>query len=65
MVRQIAPKVAYQADTLFYPDPEGMEKKTKQLEAQQIALAEVEAAAKQALKDASQEQKRLNELKRR
>ncbi|SDL86358.1 hypothetical protein [Pedobacter antarcticus] len=52
MVRQIAPNLAYQADTLYYPNPERMEKKTRQLEAQQLALAQAEAAAKEVEKEA-------------
>lgn len=63
MVRQIAPDVAYKADTLYYSDPEGMEKKTKKLEAQQLALAEAEAAAKQMAQEAKQAKKEAKRLK--
>lgn len=64
MVRQIAPKVAYQADTLYYRDPEGMEKKTKQLEAQQLALTEAEAVAKEVTKEATQAKKEAKRLRK-
>lgn len=63
MVRQIAPKVAYQADTLYYPNPEVMENKTKQLEAQQLDLAEAEAAAKKATEQVSKAKKEAQKLK--
>lgn len=64
MVRQIAPNVAYQAETLYYPNPEGMQKKTKQLEAQQLDLAEAEAAAKEAEKEAALAKKEAKSLKK-
>jgi len=64
MVRQIAPKVAYQADTLYYPNPEGMEKKTRQLEAQQLALTEAEASVKEVAKEAAQAKKEAKRLKK-
>jgi len=63
MVRQIAPKVAYQADTLYYRDPEGMEKKTKKLEAQQFDIAEAEVAAKQMTKEAAKMKMKAKRLK--
>ncbi|WP_158798646.1 hypothetical protein [Pedobacter sp. L105] len=64
MLRQIAPAVAYGVDTLYYPNPEGMEKKTKQLEAQQIALAEAEAAAKQVAEEALKAKKEARKLRK-
>lgn len=64
IVRQIAPKSAYQADTLYYKDPEEMEKRTKQLEAQQLALANAEAAAKEVAKEAAQTKKEAKRLKK-
>lgn len=64
MVRQIAPDVAYTADTLYFPNPEGMEKKTKKLEAQQLALAEADAAAKEAAIKAAKAKKEANKLKK-
>lgn len=64
MVRQIAPNVAYQADTLYYQNREGMEWKTKQLEVQELAVAAAESAAKQAIKDVSSEKKRLKNIKK-
>lgn len=47
IVRQIAPSAACKADTIYYRNPEGMERKTKQLEAEQQAIARAEAAAKE------------------
>jgi hypothetical protein len=64
MVRQMAPSVAYKADTLYYPEPEGMEKKTKQLEAQQLALAKAEESAKQVAQEAEQAKKEAKRLKK-
>ncbi len=64
MVRQMAPSIAYRADTLYYRDPEGMEKKTKQLEAQQIAIAQAEAAARQIAEEAVSAKKKTNKLKK-
>jgi hypothetical protein len=64
MVRQIAPSVAYRADTLYYLDPKGMEKKTKQLEAQQLAVAAAEAAARQVAQKAAQAKKEAKRLKK-
>lgn len=61
MVRQMSPNVAYKADTLYQSNPKAMEKKTKQLEVQQLALAEAEAAAKQIAEEAV---KAKNEAKR-
>lgn len=64
MVRQIAPDVAYRADTLYYPDPEGMEKKTKKMEADQLAIAQAEAAAKQAAQEAISAKKQIDQIKK-
>lgn len=64
MVRQIAPSIALRADTLYDSDPSGMEKKTKQLEAQQLALAEAEAAADQVTQKAAQAKKETNRLRK-
>ncbi|MBB5647651.1 hypothetical protein [Pedobacter cryoconitis] len=67
MVRQMYPIAAYTVDSVYYPDPEGMEKKTKQLEAQQLALAGAEAIANrkaQELAKAIKEAKRLKKKKR-
>jgi hypothetical protein len=63
MVRQMAPKIAYKADTLYYQNPEGMEKKTKKLEAQQLALIEAEAAAIKVAKEAERAKKEARKLK--
>jgi hypothetical protein len=60
----MAPSVAYKADTLYYPEPEGMEKKTKQLEAQQLALAKAEESAKQVAQEAEQAKKEAKRLKK-
>lgn len=40
MVRQTNPDVAYRTDTLYYRNPEEMEAKTRQLEAEQLAIAD-------------------------
>ncbi len=64
MVRQIAPRVAYKAYTLYYLAPEGMEKKTNQLEAQQLAIAEAEAAAKEVEQEAAKAKKETDKLKK-
>lgn len=64
MVRQIAPSIAYRAETLYYLDPKGMEMKTKQLEAQQLAIAEAEATAKQIAEEGIRIKKNVNKLKR-
>jgi len=65
MVRQISPNIAHRAETLNHSDPEGMEKKTKQLEAEQLALAAAEAAAKEVLEKAIQAKKEAKQLKQR
>lgn len=64
MVRQMSPTVANRAGTLYYSDPEGMEKKTKQLEAQQLAVAEAEAAAVEIEKEATQAKREAKRLKK-
>lgn len=64
MVRQISPNIAHRADTLYHSDPEGMEKKTKQLEAQQLAVAEAEAVAKQVAEEAVRTKKEAKLLKK-
>jgi hypothetical protein len=63
MVRQIAPDIACRADTLYHSDPEGMEKKTKKLEAKQLALAEAEAEAINLAKEAEEVNKKAKRLK--
>lgn len=65
MVRQIAPDVAYKADTLYYSDPVRMENKTKQLEAQQISIAKAEAKAKQVAQEAEKAKQKAKRLKKR
>jgi hypothetical protein len=62
MVQQIAPDVAYRADTLYYPDPKGMERKTKQLEAQQLILKEAKVRVSDALKKEQEANKKLKKL---
>lgn len=64
IIRQIAPSVAYKADTLYYPDPKSMEKKTKQLEAQQLAVAEAEAAAKEMRDQSNKARNNIRKLKK-
>lgn len=64
MVRQMEPIVAYKTDTLYYLDPEGMEKKTKQLEAQQLAIAVAEAAVKSQAIKANRAKRNVEQLKK-
>ena len=64
MVQQIAPDIAYQVDTLYCSNPEGMENKTKQLEAQQFTLAEAEATAKEIEQEAAKAKKEAVKLKK-
>lgn len=64
MVRQMLPNIAYKADTLYHSDPKGMEKKTKQLEAKQLALAEAEAAAIHVAEEAVRAKKEAKRLKK-
>lgn len=64
MVRQISPNIAYRADTLYQSDPGAMEKKIKQLEIQQLALARAEVAAKQVAEEAVQAKKEAKRLKK-
>lgn len=62
MVQQIAPSIALRADTLYDSDHNVMEKKTKQLEAQQLAIAEAEAAAKVVAEKASKARMKAKNL---
>jgi len=45
-------------------NPEGMEKKTKKLEAQQLAIAKAEAAAREVAKEAVKAKKKAKRLKK-
>ena len=63
MVRQISPNIAYRADTLYHSDPEGMEKKTQQLETEQLALAAAESVAKQIADEGIKAKKNVDKLK--
>lgn len=62
-IRQTYPKAAYWADTTFSRNPEAVEAKTKQLEAEQPAIAHADAAAKQKEKEAVQAKKEADSLK--
>lgn len=64
MVRQMVPNIAYRADTMYYSDPEAMEKKTKKLEAQQLALAKAEEVARKTEQEATRAKKEAEKLKR-
>ena len=64
IVRQTNPDVAYTTDTLYYRNPEGMEAKTKQLEAGQLAIAQAEAAAKEKEEQAKEAKQKLKKLKK-
>ncbi len=64
MVRQGFPATAYRIDTLYNSNPDFMEKQTKQLEAQQTAIAEAEAATKQISEEAKEAKRKANKLKK-
>ena len=64
IVRQIKPNAAYQADTIYYQNPEEIEKKTKQLEVEQLAIAQAEAAAKEIKEKADRAKERVLKLKK-
>ncbi|MEJ7692692.1 hypothetical protein [Daejeonella sp.] len=63
MVRQTNPDVAYRTDTLYHHNPEDMEAKTKQLEAQQLAIVQAEATARQVEKEAVLAKEEATKLK--
>lgn len=65
MVRQIEPSVAFKADTLYHRNPVEMERKTKQLEAEQLAIAQAEAAARAIEEKADRARKDVLKLKKR
>lgn len=65
MVRQIEPNVAYKVNTLFHRNPVEMEKKTKQLEAEQLAIAQAEAAAEETKEKADRAKENVLQLKKR
>lgn len=64
IVRQIQPNVAYRADTIYYRNPIEAEKKTKQLEAHQLAIAQAEAAAKEIKEKADRAKENVFKLKK-
>lgn len=64
IVRQIEPNAAYKADALYYRNPEGMEKKTKQLEAEQLTIAQAEAAAEEIEEEADRAKEEVLRLKK-
>lgn len=63
MVRQTNPDVAYRTDTLYHKNPKDIEARTRQLEAQQLVIAQAEAAAEQNEKEAIQAKKEAIKLK--
>ncbi len=65
IVRQIASNVAYKADTLYHRNPMKMEKRTRQLEAEQLAIAKAEAVAKEIEEKADRAKENVRKLKRR
>jgi hypothetical protein len=64
MVRQTSPNVAYTIDTLYHPNPEEMEAKTRELEAKQLAIAQAQAAAKEKEEQAKDAKQKLKKLKK-
>lgn len=64
MVRQTNPNVAYSIDTLYYRNPEEIEAKTRQLEAEQLDIARAEAAAKEKEEQAKEAKQKLRKLKK-
>jgi hypothetical protein len=64
MIRQMAPNIAFTADTLYHVDPEGMERKTEKLEAEQLAIAQAEAIAKEIAEKAAQAKKEAKQLRK-
>lgn len=64
MIRQNFPKIAYWADTVYHQNPEAMKQITEKLEAEQLAIAQAEAAAKQKAADAVEAKKKVHKLRR-
>ena len=62
IVRQGHPNVAYWADTTYHRDPETMTTLTEKLEAEQLAVAQAEAAAKEMTLDSKQKKRKLKLL---
>lgn len=65
MVRQRYPMAVQWADSTFYRDAGEAEKVTQKLEAQDLAVAEAEAIAKQKQQEAKEAKSTVNKLKRR
>lgn len=64
MIRQRYPATVRWADSTFYRDPEDVEKVTEKLEAQDLAVAEAEAIARQKQQEAKEAKSAVNKLKR-
>lgn len=64
MIRQQYANVAYWADTAYHHYPDAMELLTERLEAEQLATAQAEAAAKEKVKDAEERKEKLNQLQK-
>lgn len=65
MVKQIEPSVAFKADTLYHRNPVEMERKTKQLEAEQLAIAQAEAISREIGEKAARAKENVFKLKKR
>lgn len=65
MIRQTNPKTAHWADNTYHRNPDFMEDATQKLEAEQLAIAQAEAAAKQKENEAVQAKKEADSLKKR
>lgn len=64
MVRRCYPTAVQWADSVFYRNPEDAEKVTEKLEAQDLAVAEAEAIAKQKQQEAKEAKSAVSKLKR-
>lgn len=64
MIRQSYPDIAWWADTMYHRSPESMKRVTERLEAEQLATAQAEAAAKQKEQDAKQARKKADHLQK-
>jgi hypothetical protein len=64
MIRQRYPIATRWADSTFYRDPKEVEKVTEKLEAQDLAVAEAEAIARQKQQEAKEAKSAVSKLKR-
>lgn len=64
MVLQIDPKTGYKADSLYHSDPDEMQKKTEQMEADQRAAIKADAEAKQKEQELFEAKKKAKKFKK-